>query len=99
MRGQNRVVRLYHGSRHLRSRVHRELEFRLLSVVNGKALHQERGETATSSATEGVEHHEALEAGAVIGKLSNPVEDAVDNFLADGVVATGVVVRCIFLKY
>ena len=44
-----------------------------------------------------MEDHEALEAGAVVRELSDAVQDAVDDFLADGVVATGVVVRCIFL--
>ena len=98
MRGQNRVVRLDHGSGHLRSRIHGELELRLLSVIDGKALHEQRGEAAASAATERVEDHEALETGAVVRKLSDAVENAVDDLLADRVMTAGVVVRRVFLK-
>jgi hypothetical protein len=45
-----------------------------------------------------VEHHEALETGAVVGELSDAVENAVDDLLADRVVAASVVVRGVFLK-
>jgi hypothetical protein len=45
-----------------------------------------------------VEHHEALETGAVVRELSDAVENAVDDLLADRVVATSVVVRGVFLK-
>ena len=45
-----------------------------------------------------MEHHEALETGAVVGELSNAFENAVDDLLAYGVVATSIVVRGVFLK-
>jgi hypothetical protein len=45
-----------------------------------------------------VEHHEALETGAVVGEPSDAVENAVDDLLADRVVAASVVVRGVFLK-
>ena len=38
-----------------------------------------------------------LESGTGIGKLTDPVEDGVDDFLSDGVMATSVVVGSIFL--
>ena len=45
---------------HLRSWVDAELQLRLLAVVDGQALHQKRGETRASAATEGVEDQETL---------------------------------------
>jgi len=44
-----------------------------------------------------VEDHEALETSAVIRELTDTVKDKIDDFLADGVVTTGVVVCRIFL--
>ena len=38
-----------------------------------------------------------LETGALVGELADAVQDEVDNFLADGVVATSVVVGGVFL--
>ena len=40
---------------------------------------------------------EALEASALVSQLADPVQDEVNNFLANGVVATSVVVGGIFL--
>lgn len=42
-----------------------------------------------------MEDEETLEAGALIGELSDSVEDKVDDLLTNGVVTTGVVVGCI----
>jgi len=44
-----------------------------------------------------VEDHEALETRAVVGELAASVKDEVDNLLANGVVATGVVVGSVLL--
>ena len=88
VRGQNRVVRLNNGVRHLRRRVNAEFEFRLLAIVGGQALEKESTETRTSSTTERVEHEEALQTGTVIGEPTNLVHDKVDLLLADSVVAT-----------
>ena len=44
-----------------------------------------------------MEDKETLEAGTVVGKLSDAVQDSVHNLLSDGVVTTGVVVSSIFL--
>merc|ERR1719491_949568 len=52
---------------------------------------------AAGATTNDVEHEEALEAGAVVRQLANAVEDQVDDLLADGVVAAGVVVGRILL--
>ena len=44
-----------------------------------------------------MEDQESLETGALIGEFPDPVEDKVDNFLADGVVTSCVVVGSILL--
>ena len=43
-----------------------------------------------------MEDQKALQAGALVSKLADPISYDVDNLLADSVMATGVVVRCIF---
>jgi len=95
--GEDRVVRLDHGRRHLRGGVNRKLKLGLFAIVDGQALHQEGGETRAGTTTERVEEEKALETSALVGELAGPVKNEVDNFLADGVVSTGVVVGGVFL--
>ena len=82
---------------HLGSGVDGELQLGLLAVVHRQTLHQQGGESGARAATEGVEDEEALQTGALVGQLTDPVEDEVDDLLADGVVATGVVVGGVLL--
>ena len=93
----NGVVGLDDGDGDVDGWVDDELQLGLSAVVDGQTLEQEGAETGTGTATEGVEHQEALEAGTVVGQLSDAVKDQVNNLLADGVVATGVVVRSVLL--
>ena len=44
-----------------------------------------------------MEDEETLETSALIGELSDSVEDEIDDLLTDGVVTSGVVVGGIFL--
>ena len=81
----------------LRARPHGERDLRLLAVVDREALEEQAAETRACAATAGVEDHEALEARAVVGELAEAVQDQVHDLLADGVVATGEVVRGILL--
>jgi len=74
-----------------------ELELRFLSVVDGETLHQQRGETGASASTKGVEDQEALQSGALVRQLADPVQNHVDDLLADGVVTTGIVVGRVLL--
>ena len=97
VRRQHAVVRLDDRGGDLGRRVERERELRLAAVVDGEALEQERAEAGAGAAADRVEEQEALQAGAVVGELADAVEDEVDNLLADGVVATRVVVRRVFL--
>ena len=45
-----------------------------------------------------MEHQEALESSAVVGKFSDSVQAQVNNFLSDGVVPSGEVVGGIFFS-
>lgn len=95
--GEDGVVGLDDGGGDLRSRVDAELELALLAVVDGQTLHEESTETRAGTTTEGVEDEETLETRAVVGDVADLVEDLVNELLADGVVATSVVVGSILL--
>merc|ERR1712024_184966 len=94
---QGGVVRLHHGSGHLRGGVDGELELGLLAVVDRQPLHEEGGESRSSSTTEAVEDEESLKTGTLVGQLADSVKDQVDDLLADGVVAPCVVVGGVLL--
>jgi hypothetical protein len=94
---EDRVVGLYHGCSGLWGGIDAELQLALLSVVDGEAFHEQSSETRARAATEGVEDQEALETNAVVGDASNLVQDLVDQLLANGIVATGVVIGSILL--
>ncbi|KAL6138787.1 hypothetical protein ACLB2K_064066 [Fragaria x ananassa] len=49
------------------------------------------------TSTDGIEHQEPLEPGAVIGELPDPIQAEIDDLFADGVVATGEVVGGVLL--
>jgi hypothetical protein len=96
MGGKDRVVWLDDCSGDLRCWVNSELEFGFFTVVNGKSLHQQTGETGSGTATERVEDEESLETGALVSEFSGSVENQIDQFFADGVVTSSVVVSGIF---
>jgi len=95
--GQDGVVRLDDGRRHLGSGVHGELELGLLPVVDRQTFHEEGSKAGAGTSSERVEDEEALETGALVGQLPDAVEHHVDDFLADCVMASGVVVSSVFL--
>ena len=95
--GEHGVVGLNDGSGDLGRRIDGETELGLLAVVDGESLEEEGTETGAGTTTNGVEDEEALEASALVSELSDSVEAEIDDFLADGVVATGEVVGGILL--
>ena len=95
--GQDGVVGLNDGSGDLGGGVNGETQLGFLAVVNGKSLQEEGAETGTSTTTNGVENHETLETSTVVSELSDTVEAKVNDFLTNGVVASGEVVGSIFL--
>ena len=99
VRREDGVVRLDDGGRDLGRRVDGELELGLLAVVDGEPLHEERGEAGAGAAAERVEDEETLEARALVGQFADSVENQIDDFLADRVVAASVVVgRVLFAR-
>jgi hypothetical protein len=95
--GQDVVVGLHDSGGHLGGRGHGEGELGLAAVVDGESLEEERAQAGSGTSTSGVENHESLQTGAVIGQLSDAVKHEVNNLLADGVVTTGLVVGGILL--
>jgi hypothetical protein len=95
---QDGVVGLDDGRGSLGGRVDAELKLALLAVVDGQTLHEEGTETRTSTTTEGVEDEEALQTNAVVGNTANLVKDTLNQLLANGIVATSIVVGSVFLS-
>ena len=81
VRRQDRIVRLDHGGRHLRSGVDHELELGLLAVVDGETLHEQRSEAGRGAAAEAVKEEEALKTRALVGQLPGSVKDEVNDLL------------------
>jgi len=75
-----------------------ESQLRLFAVVDRQALKKKSTKARSGTATSGVVHEETLETSAVISELADSVQNKVDDFLANGVVATGVVVCSVFLS-
>jgi hypothetical protein len=90
--GQNGVVWFDDSGRHLRRWVDSKLQLGLLAIINRETLQEEGGETRSCTATKGVEGEESLETSALIGQLTDPVKDKIDDLLSDSVVTAGVVV-------
>lgn len=95
--GEDRVVGLDDGSGDLGRGGDGERQLGLAAVVDGEALQEEGSQTRTGSSASGVEDQEALQSSAVVRQLADAVQDGVDQLLANGVVATGVVVGGILL--
>ena len=79
---QHRIVGFHNSGGHLRSRIDGELEFGLLSVVDGETLHQQRRKSGAGAAAEAVEDEESLETRALVGQLPDAIENGVDELLA-----------------
>merc|ERR1719487_870509 len=97
MDAEHGVVRLNNRSRHLRASPDGEAQLRLFAVINGEALQHQAAKSTAGPATNGIVDHEALQAGAIVRKLPNPVKYQIHDFFADGVVAPCKVVCSIFL--
>ena len=95
--GQDGVVGLNNSGGDLRSRIDGKLQLGLLPVVHGKSLHEKGRESRSSSTSKGVEEQKSLKTSTLVSKLPDPVQDEVNNLLADGVVAPGVVVGGVLL--
>ena len=95
--GEHGVVGLNDGGGDLGRGVDGEAELGLLAVIDGESLEEERSETGSGTATDGVEDEETLETSALIGELSDSIKAEIDDFLTNGVMTSGEVVGGIFL--
>merc|ERR1712195_96320 len=95
--GEHGVVWLDNGGGHLWGWVHTESELGLLAVVDRKTLKEQGTKARAGTSSNGVEDHEALETGTLVGELTETVKSKVDNLLANGVVTTSVVIGCVLL--
>merc|ERR1719326_88511 len=89
--GKDVIVRLDDSSGNLWGWGHGVRQLGLFAVVDGQTLQEKSTETRAGTSTSGVVDEETLETSAVVRKLAYSVKDKVDNFLANGVVTTGVV--------
>merc|ERR1719262_1924537 len=92
VRGKHVIVRLDDSSGNLGSRSDGVRQLGLFAVVDGQTLQQKSTKTGAGTTASGVVDEEALETSAVVSELADSVKDKVDNFLANGVVTTGVVI-------
>merc|ERR1712106_1059933 len=95
--GQDRVVRFNHSGCNLWGWVNSKLKLGLLSIINREPLHEQRGKSRASSSSERVENEESLKSSAVVSKLPYSFQDKINNLLANGVMAPGIIISSIFL--
>mmetsp|Transcript_4423 Transcript_4423/g.11132 ORF Transcript_4423/g.11132 Transcript_4423/m.11132 type:complete len:287 (-) Transcript_4423:74-934(-) len=94
---KHRVVGFNDCRRHLRTSPDRETQLRLFTIIHRKTLQHEATKAGAGASAAGVEDHEALQPRAVVRKLSEAIEHEVNDFLPDGIVPAGKVVRGVLL--
>jgi len=92
MGGEDGVVWLDNSGGNLWGWVDGKFQLGFFAVVDGESFHQKGSESGSGSTTERVEDEESLETGTLVSKLSNSVENQVNDLFTDGVVTSGVVV-------
>jgi hypothetical protein len=65
--GKNGVVGFNNGGGDLGGRVDSETDFGFFSIIDGQSFEKKRSESRSSSSSDGVENHESLETGTVVG--------------------------------
>jgi len=97
MSGKDRIVGLNDRGGDLRRRINAEIQLGLLAVVSRETLEQEGAEARSSTTTNRVEDKEPLEAIALVGNLANAIQGGIQQVLANGIMATSVIVRGVLL--
>merc|ERR550514_2252076 len=92
VRGKDVIVRFDDSSGNLWSRSDGVRQLGLFAVVDGQTLQKKSAKTRSGTSTSSMVDEEALQTSAVVREFADSVKDEVDNFLANGVVTTGVVV-------
>lgn len=80
---EHRVVWLHNSCRDLWGWVDGEPKLGFLSIINGKPLKQQGSQTRSSTTTHSMENEKTLKPCAVVGKLSNPIQAQIHDFLAN----------------
>merc|ERR1719327_1392439 len=93
--GKDVIVWFHDSSGNLGSRGHGVRQLGLFAVVDGQTLQKKGAKTRSGTSTSGVVHEETLQTSAVVREFADSVEHKVDNFLANGVVTTSVVVSSV----
>ena len=96
MGGQDGIVWLYHSSGYLGCWINSKFKLGLLAIVNRQPFHQERSEPGSSPSTKGMEQQKSLQTRALITQLADLIQNKINDFLANSVVTSGIVVGSIF---
>merc|ERR1719247_2852648 len=92
-----RVVRLNDCGSHLGAGPDSETQLGLLAVVDREALQHEAAETTAGASSDCIVDHESLQACAIVGQLTNPVEHQIHDFFANCIMAACKIVGSILL--
>merc|ERR1711997_1102272 len=95
---KNGVVWLYNCGCNLWCRIDGKLQFGFLAIINGQAFHEKRSKARTSSSSEGMEDQETLKTRTLVSQLSDSIEYKINDFLADGVMTSCIVIGSIFFS-
>merc|ERR1719387_1841534 len=74
-----------------------KLSLDFFAIIHTEPFKHEASKARTSTSSTSIEHHEALQASAVICKLANVVQAQVHNLLPDCIVTTCKIVGGVFL--
>merc|ERR1719443_886563 len=94
---QSTVVWLDHSCRDLWAGPNCEAQFGFLAVIHTEALKHKAPKARTCTSSAGIEHHETLQASAIVCKLANAVQAQIDDFLPNRVMPTSKVVSSVLL--
>ena len=83
MCGKDAVVRLYNGCGDLWWGIDSETKLQLFAIINREALQKKRSKTRSGTATNSIENQETLKTNAVICKLSDPIQEKINNLFSN----------------
>merc|ERR1711997_376662 len=95
---KNGVVWLYNCSGNLWCWIDGKFQFRFFTIINGQTFHEKRSKSRTSSSSEGMEDQETLKTRTLVSQLSDSIEYKINDFLADGVMTSCIVIGSIFFS-
>jgi hypothetical protein len=94
---QYRVVWLYNSVTNLRATPDREAHLRFFAIIDRKTLQEQAAQPRAGATTASIVNNETLQACAIVGELTQTIEDQVHDLLTDSVVAAGKIIGRILL--